>query len=437
MDRAELIKALQTDVEIPEVVQDKAKAAFDKIRAAGGEEINRKEEHLKKESIKKEGRGKGTGTYQEYHGQLQKKNVKRKENSENMKKMQKKKLAKKKGFSAGKAAVLFLAAALACGSITTVAAYLRWSRSLEEGMQVTEEQKVQLEEEQAVAFAMQECTKQGVKITAEQSITDNYFSYIVFRVEGYELAEGAEPAFERMDVSVDGKDDFNYTASFYDGLVTGPDGKAANADGSPLEEDEYGNIGHMVMKDGSMEYVVMLHSDVRGYFVDKDIHVELHNLGTVAKAEYLGSAIEDTWTFDWNLKGKDSMEEYRMQELLGDSGATVKKVELSPVSVYVEYDFPRQTVTEEGVNENGESISSDFFEEPPMFMGVKMKDGTLYPWLQNGGSMGYGDGNTDTYLVNFAFDRVIDLEQVESLLFQKEDVMGTPTEGNFYVVPLP
>ena len=30
MDRAELIKALQTDVEIPEVVQDKAKAAFDK-----------------------------------------------------------------------------------------------------------------------------------------------------------------------------------------------------------------------------------------------------------------------------------------------------------------------------------------------------------------------------------------------------------------------
>ena len=112
-------------------------------------------------------------------------------------------------------------------------------------------------------------------------------------------------------------------------------------------------------------------------------------------------------------------------------------MELSPVSVYVEYDFPRQTVTEEGVNENGESIFSDFYVEPPMFMGMKMKDGTLYPWLTNGGSMGYGDGNTDTYLVNFAFDRVIDLEQVESLLFQKEDVMGIPTEENFYVVPLP
>lgn len=415
MDRTDIIKTLKEDVEIPEVVQDKAMAAFDIIRIAGGGESCGKEGQRKKESMEKEDRVNGKGKYREHRGRRK----------------------KGKGFSAGKAAVLFLAAALACGSITTVAAYLRWSRSLEEGMQVTEEQKVQLEEEQAVAFAMQECTKQGVKITAEQSITDNYFSYIVFRVEGYGLAEGAEPAFERMDVSVDGKDDFDYMASFYGGLVIGPDGKAANADGSPLVEDKYGNIGHMVMEDGSMEYMVMLHSDVRGYFVGKNIHVELHNLGTVAKAEYLGTEIEDTWTFDWNLKGKDSMKEYRMQEMLGDSGAMVKKVELSPVSIHVEYDFPRQTVTEEGVNENGESISAEFFAEPPMFMGMKMKDGTLYPWLANGGSMGYGDGNTDIYSVTFALDRVIDLDQVESLLFRKDDVRGIPTEENFYVVPLP
>ena len=36
MDRTDIIKTLKEDVEIPEVVQDKAMAAFDIIRIAGG-----------------------------------------------------------------------------------------------------------------------------------------------------------------------------------------------------------------------------------------------------------------------------------------------------------------------------------------------------------------------------------------------------------------
>ena len=37
MDKKDLIKALQMDVEIPKVVQDKAAEAFDKIRAVSRE----------------------------------------------------------------------------------------------------------------------------------------------------------------------------------------------------------------------------------------------------------------------------------------------------------------------------------------------------------------------------------------------------------------
>lgn len=305
-------------------------------------------------------------------------------------------------------------------------------------MQITEQQKVQLEEEHAVTFAMQECTKQGVTITAQQSITDNYFAHIVFRIEGYELAEGAEPAFEWNDISVGGKHDLNWSASFYNGLIAGPDGRAVYADGTPIDYESDERIEKFVMEDGSMEYMVTLACHNKGEFIDKPIHVELTNLGTVAKAEYLGTEVEDTWTFDWNLQGKDSTEVYTLQSPLGDSGAVVTKAELSPISIHVEYHFPMTHVTEEGINENGETIYADMLAEPPMLAGVKLKDGTLYPYLMNGGSMGYESEDSETYIVTFATDRVIDVEQVESLLFIKSlpDGPGVPAEENFYVVPL-
>ena len=309
---------------------------------------------------------------------------------------------------------------------------------MEEGMQITEEQKVQLKEEHAVAFAMQECTRQGVTITAEQSITDNYFAHIVFRVDGYTLADGAEPAFESIYVNVEGVEDLNWTASFYNGLIVGPDGRAVYADSSPIDYDSDESIERFVMEDGSMEYMITLSGFTKGCFIDKPIHVELKNLGTVAKAAYLGTDVEDTWSFDWNLQGKDSMEVYELQAPLGDSGAVVTKAELSPVSMHVEYDFPLTWVTEEGVDENGSPIEAQMVAEPPMLRGVKMKDGTLYPYLMNGGSMGYDEEDTDTYMVTFATDRIIDVDQVESLLFARPNPNGgsIPAESDFYVVPV-
>ena len=303
---------------------------------------------------------------------------------------------------------------------------------------MTEEQKVQLEEEHAVAFAMQECTKQGVTITAEQSITDNYFAHIVFRVDGYTLADGAEPAFESMEIKVDGTDDFDWTAGFYDGLITGPDGRAVYADGSPIDYDSGESLERFVMEDGSLEYMITLACHDKGYFIDKPIHVELKNLGTVAKAEYLETDVEGIWSFDWNLQGKDSMDVYTLQAPLGDSGAVIKKAELSPVSIHAEYDFPLTQVTEEGFDENGQPIEAHTFAEPPMLSGVKMKDGTLYPYLMDGGSMGYDEGDLNTYMVTFATDRIINVEQVESLLFTRSypEDGSAPTEENFYVVPL-
>lgn len=396
MNKCDIIEKLRMDVEIPEVVQKSANEAFDKIRKM------KKEERIK-------------------------------DYPQNQKRTQEKAKFPKK-----KAAIIIAAATMAFASISAAAAYLHWSDSLSEGLQITDELKLKLEEKQAVAFAMQECKQQGITVTAVQSITDNYCVHIIFKVEGYEIAENQEPGFENIFVTVDGKDDFNMTgASFYDGLVMGADGRAANADGTPLVENSDGSIGRYVREDGSMEYWVTLYNSTKGYFIDKQIHIELQNLGTLAKAEYF-AGIEGTWSFDWNLQGTDSMKESLLHEPLGDTNAIVTKAELTPISMHIEYEFPKQIVTEEGLNENGETIYTNMYAEPPMIMGVKMKDGTIYPYLANGGSFGYESEDSDLYTATFATDRVIDVDKVESLLFLKSypENGNSLTEENFYVVPI-
>lgn len=396
MNKCDIIEKLRMDVEIPEVVQKSANEAFDKIRKM------KKEERIK-------------------------------DYPQNQKRTQEKAKFPKK-----KAAIIIAAATMAFASISAAAAYLHWSDSLSEGLQITDELKLKLEEKQAVAFAMQECKQQGITVTAVQSITDNYCVHIIFKVEGYEIAENQEPGFENIFVTVDGKDDFNMTgASFYDGLVMGADGRAANADGTPLVENSDGSIGRYVREDGSMEYWVTLYNSTKGYFIDKQIHIELQNLGTLAKAEYF-AGIEGTWSFDWNLQGTDSMKESLLHEPLGDTNAIVTKAELTPISMHIEYEFPKQIVTEEGLNENGETIYTDMYAEPPMIMGVKMKDGTIYPYLANGGSFGYESEDSDLYTATFATDRVIDVDKVESLLFLKSypENGNSLTEENFYIVPI-
>ena len=81
-----------------------------------------------------------------------------------------------------------------------------------EGMQATETQQKQLEDNGMAAFTSQSCTDAGVTVTAEQSITDNYNSHISFKVEGFQVEDGQQPDFGSISVLVDGKED-SMTAS--------------------------------------------------------------------------------------------------------------------------------------------------------------------------------------------------------------------------------
>lgn len=393
MNKKDMIETLQREIEIPDVVQQKANQAFDKIQ------------------------------------------MDKSKHDDDPKVIPYRAKRSKKRFVVIAAVITLMAA-----SISVAAAYLNWSKSLSEGLRATEEQKLMLEENNMTTFVGQSHTDQGITVTAVQSITDQYYTHIAFKVEGYEFDKGEEPFFESLKVTVDGTEDFSYSGRFYDGLISGDDGRAVNADGTPLELDENGDFTkYYVMDDGSIEYQITLaNSEERGYFINKSIHVEINNLGTVFKTEYTNK-INGTWTFDWDLQGSESMRESKLNTSLGDTKATVKRAELSPISLFVEYQFPRQEITEIGLDENEEETEFTSYAEPPQLSGVKLKDGTLYPFIYGGpGSMGYATEDTDLYTVTFAIDRIIDPEQVESLLFIKSPLQeGEPmTEDNFYIVPI-
>lgn len=410
MREKDIMEKMQSEVIIPDVVQERAELAFEKIR-------------------KKEGK---------------------------VMKMRSKKRRWKTMWVAVAAAVFVL------GTMTVCAAYMHWSKGLEAGFDATDEQKQLLEEEQYTAPLNNESsgngengnngvdngnsggnngdsgnsvTVQGVTITPLQSIVDSRFAWLSFKVEGYDLEEGKEPCFQYATVTVEGDEEavISYYSSFYNGIHSDEKGRPVYEDGSPVDGEIF------VSDDGSMEYIIMV--DATQYsengLIGKKVHVEFTDLGTVYKAEYFPD-LEAVWAFDFILKGSDKVRKLNLSEPLGDSGANVIYAEISPVSIYVNYDFPLQEEAIEGINENGEPITSMTFVEAPAVVGVRLKNGTLLPYITNGGVEGYLDESHEVYTCSYALDRILDTDQVDALLFLKNSPSGEGglTEDDLYIVPI-
>lgn len=331
------------------------------------------------------------------------------------------------------------AAAIAFGTLTVcAAAYFTWHNGLTESLQISEEQQKTLEDTGMVVFSEASCTDAGVTVSAPLSITDNYYTYISFKVEGYDLGKGSEPGFETISVTVDGQDEFSWGGSFYNGMIAGPDGRVIYADGTPIDYD-LPLESHYVREDGSLEYhMVLANSSEKDYFVGKPIHVEFENLGTYGKAEYYPS-IEGKWTLDWTLGGADTSKHFEMEEILGDTECVVKEVEISPVSFHITCDFPRKETIEEYELEDGTVGTITKYEQAPWASGVKLKDGTLLKTLYGGpGTSGFVDDTSNTYVIGYAFDRVINVDEVDSIIFAKGQIddIGEATEDDYYLVPL-
>lgn len=329
------------------------------------------------------------------------------------------------------AAVAAAVLVLGLGTVAC-AVYLHWSRGMEEWFDATPEQKEYLEETRITVPMNDSVTQEGVTVTAQQRIVDARFVYLSFRIDGYRVEDGIEPCFEYVDTTVNGEPVNIMGGHFFDNLHRDADGNITYTDGTTAKETADGSIiGKYVGEDGSMEYLMTLMTADGRSLIGQPLHIEFRNLGIVSKAAYTPD-IEATWTFDFTLEASEQVRSIELSQPVGDSGATITKVEISPISLYAEFDFPMQTVPIEGIDQNGNTIQSTTFAEVPGLVGVRLKDGTRLTGIMQGGSDGYDGDDQDTYIVSRGIDRIIDPAEVDALLFMKE---GAETNEKYYNMP--
>ena len=314
-------------------------------------------------------------------------------------------------------AVAACAGLLVVGSVASAAAIRHiWDRGIQGTLQSTDEQQQKLTD-QGIAKVIPEqtdysdlaVTSNGVTVAPDTVITDDKFLYISFSVSGYST-DGTQPDFESA--SITAKDatsgtpmELNSTSSFYDGIVSDETGSPVYDDGSALEFDADGElISHYTDENGNLEYVITAFvQNQNDSILGKTVQVDFTNLGTVKKAEYT-NALDGTWNFTIPLSSVSSDKTITVDQAVDGTTFTLKEINISPVSMKLNYH------TDEKVE-----ISEDTVGIPEL-MGVVLKDGTRYPYLAESGMNGYTDDTlTDAYTLR-SFNRVIDVDDVAALL---------------------
>lgn len=360
-------KILQEDVELPEVVLNKANHALEMIRQ---EETKNMAADNQKNS---------------------KKNTRR-----------------IKSQVAAAAAVCVLAV----GGVSAVAAiHHNWGRGMSGNIQATDTEQQKLTDDGvAVVYPEKEeyealkVTNNGVTIAPDTVIVDAQFAYLSFTISGYNLPEGDEPGFEEVNMTSDDMG-INMFGGMYDGIVCNEEGAPVYEDGSELQFTDSGNIvSHYYDENGNLEYFIQAHiAEAGDTMLGKTVKVDFKNLGTLYKTEFT-DGVEGDWNFEITLPSVSSAREFDVNKAIDGTSFTLTKLEISPVSLNATY------TTDNAPEANQDDLGV------PCVKGVVLKDGSRLPYLTDGGSIGYtDDSKTEAYNV-FGYDRVIDVDNVKALI---------------------
>lgn len=330
---------------------------------------------------------------------------------------------------------LGVAAAILLTTMTGAAAYTRWSRSMNARYNATQERRElaesmglssMLEKEQPQTIS---ATDQGITITAVQTIADPYRASITFRIEGFDLPQGAYPTLHGGVKSIGGERFFysSMGGSFHDGTKMDENFKRVYMDGSPLKLDENGHvITHYVLPDGSLEYNIGIIFQEPGVWLGKEIEVHFSALGHETGILQDEIDVQGDWTLKWTLTGSDKTISGSPDAPIGDTGFILREYEITPLTISARL-----------------MIDDSYFEGwdraegfPTGISGVRMKDGSVCKMLMLG-SEGYRDQVEPTALLEVQMLEILDVDQVAALLFHKD---GTWQDGvyleTYYEVPV-
>ena len=290
-----------------------------------------------------------------------------------------------------------------CMATAVAAGVLYLGRGLDAELQITQEIKEVYQETELFDAPDLSVTHNGVTVKMDECIVDERAAYVAFRVTGYQPEPGHQPAFANTECTI-GEEYFSWNASFSNGLVTAPDGRAVYPDGSV--PDDFGKLTY-TDENGDLIYLISLWADDFS-LIGRTIRVEMTDLGAyTGKWGDVDVAFPDEWVFEWELKGTvHALDVTGLNVPIGQTGSVFTSVHLSPIHVQLTMNVPRDPNAQEG---------DDTLE--PYFYGIRLKDGTEYLCIAEGGSSGYAEADSDAFHQLSMLNRIIDPEQVESLLF--------------------
>ena len=353
----------------------------------------------------------------------------------------------KRKYTGRRFVLIAAAAAMLLVTLTGAAVFTRWSRTAQQRYNPSEDIKEQAEKS-GLSVMLEETkgeenpdevlsvTDQGVTITAVQSIVDNYRAEITFRIEGFELPEGEEP-FAWPRVTIDGKLDYfvSQTGGFYDGTTRNDKGEWVYAsDGSPVKYDDTKPFSPAILdyvaEDGSLEYTHYIDfHETDGRYMGKEIVFTFSSIDFQphTKTGEFVPQVKGNWELKWTLTGTSDSITVTPNEKIGDSEVVLLDAEIGQKTVRARYQVDDYW---NGWNE--------LVTLPQAVCGVRMKDGSEH--FCGGGTSGFEDQENMIYFTEWdIYDAILDISQVESLMFHKGwelDENGESTIQTFYYIPI-
>lgn len=348
--------------------------------------------------------------------------------------------------SSRKLMIVAMAAVMLMATLTGAAVFTRWSKTAQNRYNPSEDIKEQAEKS-GLSVMLEEtkgeenpdevlsATDQGITITAVQTIVDNYQAEITFRIEGFDVPEDEYPSVWPT-VTIDGDSHFftSQSGAIFDGTTRNEAGERVYAStGEPVRcrDDEFQSvILQPVAADGSIEYTHYISfNETDGRYMGKEIVFTFHSVDYESdqKAGMPEPQVEGNWELKWTLTGTIDSITITPNAKIGDSDVILLDAEIGQLSVTTRYQVQDYW---EGWNQ--------LIELPQAICGIRMKDGSEHICIPS--TSGFEDQENMIYFIESAmFDAILDVSQVESLMFHKGwdlDAEGKPTIQTFYYIPV-
>lgn len=114
--------------------------------------------------------------------------------------------------------------------------------------------------------------------------------------------------------------------------------------------------------------------------------------------------MEGTWNFAISLSDVSSSQNIKVGQKVEGTGFTMEDIEISPISIKVNYSVNKAT------SEHEDDLGI------PEVQGVILKDGTRIPYLIGGSMLGYSESSKSNAYQIADYKRVIDVDEIAALI---------------------